>query len=115
MAGAPIIPTFFGFLATPMDAIIILEAAIRYGMFPIFDAKLEDEDVNTVTRSGSILVVRKTNPARPNLGGVGRWHDQRAWSDRRSLPGGYKLYREMCRPGDQPLTQLDIVSPSRHT
>ncbi|KAL2124151.1 hypothetical protein VTJ04DRAFT_516 [Mycothermus thermophilus] len=89
-------PSFFGFVATTMDAVILIEAA-RYGIITTF---IQTPDFDTTPHSGAIFVVVKQD----GPGGLNRWRDSRSWTNRRPMGNGFDLYREVCKAGDAPIS-----------
>ncbi|KAL2124156.1 hypothetical protein VTJ04DRAFT_521 [Mycothermus thermophilus] len=100
-------PSFVGFLATPVDAMIVLEAALSHGLFTVFHAIPSVNVLASIIHSGAIVIIRNKNRLQPNLGGVGRWRDLRKWSDRRTMGNGFYIYREMARPNERSLTPFE--------
>jgi hypothetical protein len=100
-------PSFFGFLATTLDAAIIAQAALM-GIIPLVTRHLTAEERNFVIRSGAIFVVA--------IGGtstVNRWRDQLLWSDRRSLGHGIiDVYREEAAEGEASISPQQVASYS---
>ncbi|KAL2124154.1 hypothetical protein VTJ04DRAFT_519 [Mycothermus thermophilus] len=97
-------PSFFGFLATTLDAAIIAQAALM-GIIPLVTRHLTAEERNFVIRSGAIFVVA--------IGGtstVHRWKDQLLWSDRRSLGHGiFDVYREEAAEGEASISPQQVA------
>ncbi|KAL2124152.1 hypothetical protein VTJ04DRAFT_517 [Mycothermus thermophilus] len=84
---ATIIPSFFGFIAATMDAVILIKA-VCHGVINAFAQAPDSHNFDTTTQGGAIHI----------------------WSDRRSLGNhSFDIYREICRPGDQPVSAAQLA------
>ena len=83
-------PTWFGWIETTGDALLILEAA-RRGLIPRVTRRLSDSEQKMIT-SGSVFVFDEVES------GIKRWADGLLWSPSRIL-GNFLLYRETEKHG----------------
>ncbi|KAL1844030.1 hypothetical protein VTJ49DRAFT_5781 [Mycothermus thermophilus] len=94
-------PTFFGFVATTLDAAIVVDAAIQ-GQLPLWNSAPTENELDLLISSGSIFV---------HGGGTSdiiRWRDRRLWSDRRAISHGFDIYRELAREPHEALTAAEL-------
>jgi hypothetical protein len=97
---------FHGFLATPYDAMLLLEAALQ-GKVTVHDNPDSTNFLNDVVASGSIIII-----ARPKTSlkyEKNRFRDGHSWSSSRRLKNGYLVFREKAKK-DEPVH--DTVGPS---
>jgi len=78
-------PSFFGYLATTYDALVLLEACLSGLVQPLARRPPENER-ESLTRSGYVFIYDETS-------GMTRWTDGRKWSPSR-MQGNFLLYRE---------------------
>src|SRR5271168_5467402 len=78
--------TYFGYVRTPLDAILLFEAC-RLGVLPRVQRRLSEKERMSI-RSGSVFVWDEREA------GMRRWTDGKAWSASR-VSGSFLTYREM--------------------
>lgn len=86
-------PTYIGYIATTMDALILFDACIS-GLFKYTHRRLTIPERQDLIKSGSVFVYSK------KLTGIARWTDGKFWSPSRML-ANFLIYRELdgpCRP-----------------
>jgi hypothetical protein len=97
-------PTFYGFVATTIDAAYLVEAAV------LADTKIltfvsripHPSEFGTMIRSGNVIVCPLANTV--------SWHDGRKWSPCLPLTNGFTLYRETTDDSSKKLTPGQLVS-----
>ncbi|KAJ3099289.1 hypothetical protein HDU97_003307 [Phlyctochytrium planicorne] len=87
--------TFFGYLDTPQDALILMEAARLngLGLLPKVKSRLSSAERSAI-RSGSIFVFDQEEAS------IKRWTDGLNWSPSRIHNGCYLIYRQIVKPED---------------
>ncbi|KAI8384192.1 Gti1/Pac2 family-domain-containing protein [Blakeslea trispora] len=98
--------TFYGYIETTQDCLLIFEACKR-NMLPRIARRLQEKERQLV-RSGSIFVFDEKES------GIKRWTDGRIWSPSRIM-GNFLVYRELNKKHNakQPIRKLTSDSPSR--
>ncbi|ORY69483.1 Gti1/Pac2 family-domain-containing protein [Pseudomassariella vexata] len=89
-AGAPLQPTFQGYIATTMDALILFEACLT-GQMSHVPRRPHDRERNQLIVSGNVFIYEE------HSSGIKRWTDGVPWSPSRIL-GNFLLYRELDKP-----------------
>jgi Gti1/Pac2 family transcription factor len=84
-------PTFYGYVATSNDALLIFEAARSNGILSKVSRRPHDRERDRLIKSGNIFVFDE------HSSGIRRWTDGVAWSPSRIL-GNYLIYRQLERP-----------------
>ena len=84
-------PTFYGYVATSNDALLIFEAARGNQILPKVNRRPHDRERDRLIKSGNIFVFDEQSS------GIRRWTDGVAWSPSRIL-GNYLIYRQLERP-----------------
>lgn len=84
-------PTFFGYVATSNDALLIFEACRSNGILTKVSRRPHDRERDRLIKSGNIFVFDEQSS------GIRRWTDGVAWSPSRIL-GNYLIYRQLERP-----------------
>jgi hypothetical protein len=84
-------PTFFGYVATSNDALLIFEACRGNGLLQKVSRRPHDRERDRLIKSGNIFVFDEQSS------GIRRWTDGIAWSPSRIL-GNYLIYRQLERP-----------------
>ncbi|KAL2124159.1 hypothetical protein VTJ04DRAFT_524 [Mycothermus thermophilus] len=79
-----LVPSWFGFLATMVDAAMVVQAAID-GRIYLYQASPGQDVLRESIQSGWIFVI-ETMLNSPNA--IQRWKDGLSWTDRRTLPSG---------------------------
>ncbi len=102
MAAELLSATFKGFVATTVDAAILVSAAIA-NLLPRVDGHPERAGYNRLAESGTVVVFGPR---------VQRWREGMSWSARRALGGGFDIYREMSKDSAEQLTEAECVSLS---
>ncbi|KAL1921083.1 uncharacterized protein VTP21DRAFT_11718 [Calcarisporiella thermophila] len=97
--------TYFGYIDTTQDALLIFEACQR-GLLPKLNRRLQEKE-RGIVRSGSVFVFDERES------GIKRWTDGRVWSPSRIL-GNFLIYRELDRRGPSGRREL-LSSPERST
>ncbi|KAL9558534.1 hypothetical protein MBANPS3_000870 [Mucor bainieri] len=89
--------TFFGYIETTQDALLIFEGC-RRGLIPRVSRRLQEKERRMI-RSGSVFVFDESES------GIKRWTDGLVWSPSRIL-GNFLIYRELDKrvPGDKKLS-----------
>ncbi|KAI9364440.1 Gti1/Pac2 family-domain-containing protein [Zopfochytrium polystomum] len=80
------IETFYGFISTPLDALMVVEGC-RLGLLHTLDVRPR-EISDIVIRSGSVIVFDEAGSR------MRRWRDNRKWSPSR-VAGPFLLYKEI--------------------
>ncbi|KAL3495596.1 Gti1/Pac2 family-domain-containing protein [Aspergillus germanicus] len=83
-------PTFTGYVATTMDALILFEACLS-GLLHHVPRRPHDRERSHLVRSGSVFIYEE------NSSGIKRWTDGVTWSPSRIL-GNFLVYRELEKP-----------------
>lgn len=99
MAGPPIMATFTGFVATTVDAALLVQAAIA-GRLPHVATRPDSVRYRQLARSGTVVVFGP---------GIRRWREGLSWTPRRALGNGFDVYRETTATGLR-LSDTDKVS-----
>lgn len=89
-AGAPLQPTFHGFIASTMDALVLFEACLTGHMAHV-PRRPHDRERTQLIRSGHVFIYEE------HSSGIKRWTDGVPWSPSRIL-GNFLLYRELDKP-----------------
>ena len=84
-------PTFYGYVATTNDALLIFEAARRNRILQKVYRCPRDRDQSRLIKSGNIFVFDEQES------GIRRWVDGIAWFPPRIL-SNYLIYRELAQP-----------------
>ena len=84
-------PTFYGYVATSNDALLIFEAARGNQILSKVNRRPHDRERDRMIKSGNIFVFDEQSS------GIRRWSDGVAWSPSRIL-GNYVIYRQLERP-----------------
>ncbi|KAI8096856.1 Gti1/Pac2 family-domain-containing protein [Halteromyces radiatus] len=82
----PVVETFFGYVETTRDSLILLEAC-RQGSLPRVRRRLQEQERQLV-KSGAVFCFDE------NESGIKRWTDGLVWSPSRIL-GNFLIYREL--------------------
>ncbi|KAI0458340.1 Gti1/Pac2 family-domain-containing protein [Xylaria acuta] len=89
-SGAPLYPTFEGFIGSTMDALILFEASLS-GVVTHVPRRPHDRERSSLIRSGHVFIYEE------HSSGIKRWTDGVPWSPSRIL-GNFLLYRELDKP-----------------
>lgn len=89
-ATAPLQPTFQGYIATTMDALVLFEACLS-GRIAHVPRRPHDRERSGLIRSGNVFIYEE------HSSGIKRWTDGVPWSPSRIL-GNFLLYRELDKP-----------------
>ncbi|GAP87741.1 putative Gti1 Pac2 family protein [Rosellinia necatrix] len=89
-AAQPLTATFYGFIATTMDALVLFEACLS-GILYHAARRPHDRERGDLIRSGNIFIYEE------HSSGIKRWTDGVAWSPSRIL-GNFLIYRELDKP-----------------
>ncbi|KAK6952742.1 hypothetical protein Daesc_005036 [Daldinia eschscholtzii] len=89
-AGSPLHPTFRGYIASTMDALILFEACLN-GRLSHVPRRPHDRERSTLIVSGNVFIYEE------HSSGIKRWTDGVPWSPSRIL-GNFLLYRELDKP-----------------
>ncbi|KAI1803220.1 Gti1/Pac2 family-domain-containing protein [Daldinia bambusicola] len=89
-AGNPLNPTFRGYIASTMDALILFEACLN-GRLSHVPRRPHDRERSSLIVSGNVFIYEE------NSSGIKRWTDGVPWSPSRIL-GNFLLYRELDKP-----------------
>ncbi|KAI1468190.1 Gti1/Pac2 family-domain-containing protein [Daldinia caldariorum] len=89
-AGNPLNPTFFGYIASTMDALILFEGCLN-GHLSHVPRRPHDRERSSLIVSGNVFIYEE------NSSGIKRWTDGVPWSPSRIL-GNFLLYRELDKP-----------------
>ncbi|KAF3059936.1 Global transcription regulator sge1 [Daldinia childiae] len=88
--GSPLLPTFFGYIASTMDALILFEACLS-GRLSHVPRRPHDRERSDLIASGNVFMYEE------HSSGIKRWTDGVPWSPSRIL-GNFLLYRELDKP-----------------
>lgn len=86
----PLQPTFHGYLASTLDALVLIEACLQ-GHLSHVPRRPQDRERSELIRSGNIFIYEE------NASGIKRWTDGVNWSPSRIL-GNFLIYRELDKP-----------------
>ena len=86
----PLQPTYHGYLATTLDALVLIEACLR-GNLNHVPRRPQDRERTDLIRSGNIFIYEES------ASGIKRWTDGVNWSPSRIL-GNFLIYRELEKP-----------------
>lgn len=86
----PLQPTFYGYLGTTLDALVLIESCLR-GTLNHVPRRPQDRERTDLIRSGNIFIYEE------NASGIKRWTDGVNWSPSRIL-GNFLIYRELEKP-----------------
>lgn len=89
-SGSPLNPTFTGYIATTMDALVLFEACLC-GRLSHVPRRPHDRERAALIRSGNVFIYEE------HSSGIKRWTDGVPWSPSRIL-GNFLLYRELDKP-----------------
>ncbi|KXJ94578.1 Gti1/Pac2 family-domain-containing protein [Microdochium bolleyi] len=89
-SGSPLNPTFRGYIATTMDALVLFEACLS-GRLSHVPRRPHDRERSALIRSGHVFIYEE------HSSGIKRWTDGVPWSPSRIL-GNFLLYRELDKP-----------------
>ncbi|KAI0382764.1 Gti1/Pac2 family-domain-containing protein [Hypomontagnella monticulosa] len=89
-AGSPLQPTFHGYIASTMDALILFEACLTGHLFHV-PRRPHDRERPHLIVSGNVFIYEE------HSSGIKRWTDGVPWSPSRIL-GNFLLYRELDKP-----------------
>ena len=90
-AAAPTLkPTWYGFVHTTFDALMILEACLQ-GKLHHIPRRPHDRERPDIVRSGNVFIYEE------NASGIKRWTDGVTWSPSRIM-GNFLVYRELNAP-----------------
>ncbi|KAI1328496.1 Gti1/Pac2 family-domain-containing protein [Xylariaceae sp. FL0255] len=87
---SPMTPTFQGYIATTMDALILFEACLAGPMSHV-PRRPHDRERPQLIKSGNVFIYEE------HSSGIKRWTDGVPWSPSRIL-GNFLLYRELEKP-----------------
>ena len=102
MAATPFAATFTGFVATSVDAAILVSAAMA-NLLPRADGHPDSAGYQRLTGSGTVVVYGPR---------VQRWREGLKWSPRRALGSGFDVYRQTSTNPAEVMTEAERVSPS---
>ncbi|KAI0121810.1 Gti1/Pac2 family-domain-containing protein [Daldinia grandis] len=88
--GSPLLPTFHGYIASTMDALILFEACLS-GRLSHVPRRPHDRERSELIASGNVFMYEE------HSSGIKRWTDGVPWSPSRIL-GNFLLYRELDKP-----------------
>ncbi|KAI1078489.1 Gti1/Pac2 family-domain-containing protein [Whalleya microplaca] len=89
-SGSPLHPTFTGYIACTMDALILFEACL-VGRLSHVPRRPHDRERGNLITSGNVFIYEE------HSSGIKRWTDGVPWSPSRIL-GNFLLYRELDKP-----------------
>ncbi|KAI2630612.1 Gti1/Pac2 family-domain-containing protein [Hypoxylon sp. NC1633] len=89
-SGSPLTPTFQGYIASTMDALVLFEACLS-GRLCHVPRRPHDRERSTLIVSGNVFIYEE------HSSGIKRWTDGVPWSPSRIL-GNFLLYRELDKP-----------------
>ncbi|KAJ3086291.1 hypothetical protein HK102_013320 [Quaeritorhiza haematococci] len=95
--------TFYGYLSTPHDALLLFEAC-RLGRLQRIRRRLSESERNAYVRSGAVFVWDEEES------GIKRWTDGRHWSPSR-INGSFLVYREV----EPRRAKIDLHTESANT
>lgn len=84
---SPLLPTFYGYISSTRDALLLFEACLSGTLSPIPQRPL-DRERESLIRSGNVFVYEE------HSAGIKRWTDGVPWSPSRAL-GNFLVYREL--------------------
>jgi hypothetical protein len=87
---AQLSPTYIGYIATTMDALVLFEACLS-GRLSHVPRRPHDRERPNLIRSGNVFIYEE------HSSGIKRWTDGVPWSPSRIL-GNFLIYRELDRP-----------------
>ncbi|KAI1102585.1 Gti1/Pac2 family-domain-containing protein [Jackrogersella minutella] len=90
MSACPLNPTFRGYIASTMDALILFEACLSGHLFHV-PRRPHDRERAGLIVSGNVFIYEE------HSSGIKRWTDGVPWSPSRIL-GNFLLYRELDKP-----------------
>ncbi|KAI1454947.1 Gti1/Pac2 family-domain-containing protein [Annulohypoxylon moriforme] len=90
VTASPLQPTFRGYIASTMDALILFEACLSGHLFHVPRRPHDRERANLIV-SGNVFIYEE------HSSGIKRWTDGVPWSPSRIL-GNFLLYRELDKP-----------------
>ncbi|XDG01392.1 hypothetical protein ABKA04_001007 [Annulohypoxylon sp. FPYF3050] len=90
VAASPLQPTFRGYIASTMDALILFEACLSGHLFHV-PRRPHDRERSSLIVSGNVFIYEE------HSSGIKRWTDGVPWSPSRIL-GNFLLYRELDKP-----------------
>ncbi|KAI0883480.1 Gti1/Pac2 family-domain-containing protein [Annulohypoxylon maeteangense] len=90
VAASPLQPTFRGYIASTMDALILFEACLSGHLFHV-PRRPHDRERAGLIVSGNVFIYEE------HSSGIKRWTDGVPWSPSRIL-GNFLLYRELDKP-----------------
>lgn len=88
--GAPLKPTFEGYVSSTLDALVLFEACLS-GQLNHVPRRPHDRERKDLIKSGSIFIYEE------HASGIKRWTDGVSWSPSRIL-GNFLVYRELKKP-----------------
>ncbi|KAI9303228.1 Gti1/Pac2 family-domain-containing protein [Cunninghamella echinulata] len=99
----PIVETFFGYVETTHDSLILLEAS-RQGILPRVRRRLQEQERQLI-KSGAVFCFNE------NESGIKRWTDGLVWSPSRIL-GNFLIYRELDdkKNGDNQIEDPQLIT-----
>lgn len=86
----PLKPTYRGYLASTLDALVLIEACLD-GILSHVPRRPQDRERPDLIKSGNIFIYEE------NASGIKRWTDGVNWSPSRIL-GNFLIYRELDKP-----------------
>lgn len=89
-SSSPLIPTFYGHIASTQDALILFEACLN-GALNHVARRPHDRERSSLIKSGNVFIYEE------HSSGIKRWTDGVPWSPSRIL-GNFLVYRELERP-----------------
>lgn len=101
-----LVPSWFGFPATMVDAAIVVQAAIDGRIF-LYQASPGGSLLRESIQSGWVFVYETLPHSRYS---IDRWKDGLCWTDRRTLQSGFDIYRETTKNPDEMVGPYGRVS-----
>ncbi|CAM9017415.1 unnamed protein product [Wickerhamomyces anomalus] len=89
MSGSKINPTYFGYIGSTKDALLIIQACLNNQLYTV-PRRPHDRERSSLIQSGNVFVFIEERS------GIKRWTDGVAWSPSRIL-GRFLVYRELDR------------------
>ncbi|KAK6210215.1 Gti1/Pac2 family protein [Colletotrichum tabaci] len=89
-SNVPLNPTFFGHVASTLDALVLFEACLSSALHHV-PRRPHDRERQDLIKSGNVFIYEE------HSSGIKRWTDGVAWSPSRIL-GNFLIYRELDRP-----------------
>jgi len=83
-------PTWYGFVHTTHDALLVLEACLQ-GKLHHIPRRPHDRERGNIISSGNVFIYEE------NASGIKRWTDGVTWSPSRIM-GNFLVYRELNEP-----------------